>query len=137
MASVTLNNVSKSFGAVSVLSGINLTIEDGEFAVLVGPSGCGKPTLLRIIAGLEEESGGEVRIGGRRVNNVAPRDRGIAMVFQSYALYPHMDVSSNMGFGLMLRKEAPAEIGRRIDQASGKLGLNSLLARLPKQLSGG
>ena len=137
MASVTLNNVSKSFGAVSVLSGINLTIEDGEFAVLVGPSGCGKSTLLRIIAGLEEESGGEIRIGGRRVNNVAPRDRDIAMVFQSYALYPHMNVSKNMGFGLMLRKEAPTEIGRRIDRAAGKLGLNSLLARLPKQLSGG
>ncbi len=137
MASVTLDNVNKVFGAVKVLSGIDLTIEDGEFIVLVGPSGCGKSTLLRIIAGLEEESGGEIRIAGRLVNNVAPRDRDIAMVFQSYALYPHMNVSSNMGFGLMLRKEAPDRISRRIDEAAGKLGLNSLLARLPKQLSGG
>ncbi len=137
MASVTLSNVSKVFGAVNVLSGIDLVIEDGEFVVLVGPSGCGKSTLLRIIAGLEEASGGDIRIGGRLVNDVAPRDRDIAMVFQSYALYPHMDVAKNMGFGLMLRKEAPETIGRRIDEASGKLGLGSLLARLPKQLSGG
>ena len=137
MASVTLSNVSKVFGAVNVLSGIDLTIEDGEFVVLVGPSGCGKSTLLRTIAGLEEVSGGEIRIGGRLVNDVAPRDRDIAMVFQSYALYPHMDVAKNMGFGLMLRKEAPEMIGRRIDEASGKLGLGALLARLPKQLSGG
>ena len=137
MASVTLRNVSKVFGSVNVLSGIDLKIEDGEFIVLVGPSGCGKSTLLRIVAGLEEESGGDIRIGDRSVNGVAPRDRDIAMVFQSYALYPHMDVAKNMGFGLMLRKEAPEKIAGRIDAASAKLGLGSLLARLPKQLSGG
>jgi multiple sugar transport system ATP-binding protein len=137
MASVTLRNVSKVFGAVKVLSGIDLTIEDGEFVVLVGPSGCGKSTLLRSIAGLEEVSGGEIRIGDRLVNDVAPRDRDIAMVFQSYALYPHMDVARNMSFGLLLRKEAPEKIARRVGEASGTLGLGALLARLPKQLSGG
>ena len=137
MASVTLRNVSKVFGPVNVLSGIDLTIEDGEFLVLVGPSGCGKSTLLRTIAGLEEATGGEIRIGDRMVNDVAPRDRDIAMVFQSYALYPHMDVAKNMGFSLALRKEKPEKIGKRINEVSGKLGLGTLLARLPKQLSGG
>jgi multiple sugar transport system ATP-binding protein len=137
MASVTLHNVSKVFGAVKVLSGIDLAIEDGEFLVLVGPSGCGKSTLLRAIAGLEEVSGGEIRIGGRLVNDVAPRDRDIAMVFQSYALYPHMNVFTNMSFGLMLRKETPEKIAKRVGAASGTLGLDALLARLPKQLSGG
>ena len=137
MASVTLRNVSKVFGPVNVLSGIDLTIEDGEFVVLVGPSGCGKSTLLRTIAGLEEATGGEILIGDRKVNDVAPRDRDIAMVFQSYALYPHMDVAKNMGFSLALRKEKPEAIGRRINDVSGKLGLGALLARLPKQLSGG
>ncbi len=137
MASVTLHNVSKEFGAVKVLSGIDLTIEDGEFVVLVGPSGCGKSTLLRSIAGLEEISGGEIRIGDRLVNDVAPRDRDIAMVFQSYALYPHMDVEKNMSFGLMLRKEPADKITKRVNEASGMLGLGALLARLPKQLSGG
>jgi multiple sugar transport system ATP-binding protein len=137
MASVTLRNVSKVFGPVNVLSGIDLTIEDGEFVVLVGPSGCGKSTLLRTIAGLEEATGGEILIGDRQVNDVAPRDRDIAMVFQSYALYPHMDVAKNMGFSLALRKEKPEAIGKRINDVSGKLGLGALLARLPKQLSGG
>jgi multiple sugar transport system ATP-binding protein len=137
MASVTLRNVSKVFGPVNVLSGIDLTIEDGEFVVLVGPSGCGKSTLLRTIAGLEEATGGEILIGDRKVNDVAPRDRDIAMVFQSYALYPHMDVAKNMGFSLALRKEKPEAIGKRINEVSGKLGLGALLARLPKQLSGG
>ena len=137
MASVTLRNVSKAFGTVNVLSGIDLAIEDGEFVVLVGPSGCGKSTLLRTIAGLEEVSGGDILIGDRKVNNTAPKDRDIAMVFQSYALYPHMDVAKNMGFSLLLRKEKPETIGRRINEASGKLGLGALLARLPKQLSGG
>ena len=137
MASVTLRNVSKVFGTVNVLSGIDLAIEDGEFVVLVGPSGCGKSTLLRTIAGLEEVSGGDILIGDRLVNNTAPKDRDIAMVFQSYALYPHMDVAKNMGFSLLLRKEKPEAIGKRIDEASGKLGLGALLARLPKQLSGG
>src|SRR5690348_12510206 len=102
MASVTLRGVSKVFGTVSVLSSVDLDIADGEFIVLVGPSGCGKSTLLRIIAGLEEATGGEILIGDRSVTDVAPRDRDIAMVFQSYALYPHMDVAKNMGFGLML-----------------------------------
>ena len=137
MSSVTLTNVSKTFGAVKVLSDINLTIADGEFMVLVGPSGCGKSTLLRAIAGLEEVTGGEIRIGERRVNDVAPRDRDIAMVFQSYALYPHMNVTKNMSFGLVLRKEDPSKIKSRVDVASGKLGLGALLTRLPKQLSGG
>ncbi len=137
MTSVTLNNVSKAFGSVKVLSGISLEIQDGEFVVLVGPSGCGKSTLLRTIAGLEEASGGDILIGERRVNDLAPRDRDIAMVFQSYALYPHMDVAKNMGFSLMLRNEKPEAIGKRIGEASDKLGLGALLARLPKQLSGG
>jgi multiple sugar transport system ATP-binding protein len=138
MASVTLDNVSKSFaGNIRVLSGINLEIEDGEFVVLVGPSGCGKSTLLRSIAGLEEVTGGEIRIGARVVNDVAPRDRDIAMVFQSYALYPHMDVTKNMSFGLMLRNESEQTISSRVSEASGKLGLGTLLQRLPKHLSGG
>ncbi len=137
MASVTLRNVSKSFGSVHVLSGINLEIADGEFVVLVGPSGCGKSTLLRSIAGLEEVSAGDIMIGVRRVNDVAPRDRDIAMVFQSYALYPHMNVEDNMSFSLKLRKESVSKIGTRVNQASGTLGLGALLERLPKQLSGG
>jgi multiple sugar transport system ATP-binding protein len=137
MTSVTLNNVSKDFGPVKVLAGISLEIQDGEFVVLVGPSGCGKSTLLRTIAGLEEVSGGDIFIGERRVNDLAPRDRDIAMVFQSYALYPHMDVAENMSFSLMLRKENPGAISKRIGEASDKLGLGALLARLPKQLSGG
>jgi multiple sugar transport system ATP-binding protein len=138
MASVTLANVSKSFaGNIRVLSGIDLKISDGEFIVLVGPSGCGKSTLLRAIAGLEEVSGGDIRIGDWLVNDVAPRDRDIAMVFQSYALYPHMDVTKNMSFGLMLRKENEQTISSRVNEASEKLGLGSLLARLPKHLSGG
>jgi multiple sugar transport system ATP-binding protein len=138
MASVTLTNISKTFaGGIRVLTGIDLTIEDGEFVVLVGPSGCGKSTLLRSIAGLEEVTGGEIRIGARLVNDVAPRDRDIAMVFQSYALYPHMDVTKNMSFGLMLRKENEQTIQSRVSEASSKLGLGALLERLPKHLSGG
>ncbi len=138
MASVTLSNVSKTFaGGIRVLTGIDLQIEDGEFAVLVGPSGCGKSTLLRAIAGLEDVTGGEIRIGDRVVNDVAPRDRDIAMVFQSYALYPHMDVTKNMSFGLMLRKESEQTIASRVNDASSKLGLGALLERLPKHLSGG
>ncbi len=137
MASVTLNNISKDFGAVKVLSGINLEIADGEFVVLVGPSGCGKSTLLRSIAGLEEVTGGDIIIGDRRVNDVVPRDRDIAMVFQSYALYPHMNVESNMSFSLKLRKESEDKIGTRVQSASSTLGLGTLLRRLPKQLSGG
>ncbi len=137
MASVTLEKVQKDYGLVRVLNAVDLEIADGEFVVLVGPSGCGKSTLLRMIAGLEEVSDGEIRIGEKLVNDVAPKDRDIAMVFQSYALYPHMDVSKNMGFSLMLRKAEKSAIDSRVDGAAKRLGLDSLLARLPRQLSGG
>ncbi len=126
MASVTITNVQKSYGAMNVLSAVNLEIPDGEFVVLVGPSGCGKSTLLRMIAGLEEISAGEIRIGDRVVNDVAPKDRDIAMVFQSYALYPHMDVASNMGFSLMLRKAAKELVLDRVSSAAKRLGLDVL-----------
>ncbi|MFI0849378.1 ABC transporter ATP-binding protein [Mesorhizobium sp. IMUNJ 23232] len=137
MASVTLEKVQKSYGSVHVLHEVDLEIADGEFVVLVGPSGCGKSTLLRMIAGLEEVSGGEIRIGERLVNDVAPKDRDIAMVFQSYALYPHMDVSSNMGFSLILKKADKSAIESRVGAAAKRLGLNGFLSRLPRQLSGG
>ncbi|MBZ9677145.1 ABC transporter ATP-binding protein [Mesorhizobium sp. ES1-1] len=137
MASVTLEKVRKDYGAVRVLHAVDLEIADGEFVVLVGPSGCGKSTLLRMIAGLEEVSAGEIRIGERLVNDVAPKDRDIAMVFQSYALYPHMDVSKNMGFSLLLRKAEKTTIGARVDGAAKRLGLDTFLQRLPRQLSGG
>jgi multiple sugar transport system ATP-binding protein len=137
MASVTLEKVRKDYGAVRVLHAVDLEIADGEFVVLVGPSGCGKSTLLRMIAGLEEASGGEIRIGERLVNDVAPKDRDIAMVFQSYALYPHMDVSKNMGFSLLLKKAEKTTIDARVDGAAKRLGLNTFLQRLPRQLSGG
>ncbi|WP_137930995.1 ABC transporter ATP-binding protein [Mesorhizobium comanense] len=137
MASVTLEKVRKDYGAVRVLHAVNLEIADGEFVVLVGPSGCGKSTLLRMIAGLEEASGGEIHIGERLVNDVAPKDRDIAMVFQSYALYPHMDVAQNMGFSLMLRKAEKPAIDARVDGAARRLGLDAYLQRLPRQLSGG
>ncbi|RUY11547.1 sn-glycerol-3-phosphate ABC transporter ATP-binding protein UgpC, partial [Mesorhizobium sp. M7A.F.Ca.US.005.03.2.1] len=137
MASVTLEKVRKDYGAVRVLHAVDLEIADGEFVVLVGPSGCGKSTLLRMIAGLEEASGGEIRIGERLVNDVAPKDRDIAMVFQSYALYPHMDVSKNMGFSLLLKKAEKATIDSRVDGAAKRLGLDTFLQRLPRQLSGG
>ena len=137
MASVTLERVQKNYGLVRVLNAVDLEIADGEFVVLVGPSGCGKSTLLRMIAGLEEVSDGEIRIGEKLVNDVAPKDRDIAMVFQSYALYPHMDVGKNMGFSLMLRKAEKASIDSRVGGAATRLGLSSLLGRLPRQLSGG
>jgi multiple sugar transport system ATP-binding protein len=137
MASVSLRNVHKKFGPITVLESIDLDIADGEFVVLVGPSGCGKSTLLRSIAGLEAINGGEIQIGDRPVTHMAPKDRDIAMVFQSYALYPHMDVRRNMAFSLNLRKSPAALIGERVAEASGKLGLDKLLDRLPKQLSGG
>src|SRR5262245_8209955 len=137
MASVTLREVHKKFGPITVLKSIDLDIADGEFVVLVGPSGCGKSTLLRSIAGLETINGGEIKIGDRAVNHVAPKDRDIAMVFQSYALYPHMDVRRNMAFSLSLRKSPAAIIAERVGAASRKLGLGNLLERLPKQLSGG
>ncbi|HET8729088.1 MAG TPA: sn-glycerol-3-phosphate ABC transporter ATP-binding protein UgpC, partial [Alphaproteobacteria bacterium] len=137
MASVTIDRVHKSYGSIEVLKGVDLDIEDGEFVVLVGPSGCGKSTLLRMIAGLEEITGGAIAIGDRVVNDVAPKDRDIAMVFQSYALYPHMTVASNMGFSLELRRRARDFIGEQVGRAAGILGLDGLLSRLPRELSGG
>jgi len=137
MAAVTLSGVHKSFGSTPVVHGVDIEIADGEFCVLVGPSGCGKSTLLRMIAGLEEISGGEIRIGDRVVNNVAPKERDIAMVFQNYALYPHMTVQDNMGFSLKLAGESPSAIKARVDEAASILGLGDYLARFPRQLSGG
>ena len=120
MASVTLSNIQKSYGATAVIHGVDFEIEDGEFVVLVGPSGCGKSTLLRMIAGLEGISGGDLSIGGRVVNSVPPKDRDIAMVFQNYALYPHMSVYDNMAYGLRNRKTPKAEIDRLLQ--SGEIG---------------
>ena len=138
MAEVTLSEVYKLYaGGVPAVKGINLDIRDGEFLVLVGPSGCGKSTTLRMVAGLEEISGGTIRIGSRVVNDVPPKDRDIAMVFQNYALYPHMTVYDNMGFGLKLRKAPAAEIDRRVRAASAVLGLDPYLERRPSYLSGG
>jgi len=137
MASVTFRNVFKRFGDVSVIKDFNLEIEDKEFVVFVGPSGCGKSTNLRMLAGLEEISEGEILIGDRVVNDVPPKDRDIAMVFQSYALYPHMSVYDNMAFGLKLRKTPKEEIDRRVKEAADILGLSNLLDRKPKALSGG
>ncbi|MEO8203039.1 MAG: ATP-binding cassette domain-containing protein, partial [Betaproteobacteria bacterium] len=137
MAAVALSQVHKSFGSTQVVHGVDIDIADGEFCVLVGPSGCGKSTLLRMIAGLEEISGGEVRIGERVVNNVAPKERDIAMVFQNYALYPHMTVRDNMAFSLKLAGESAATIKARVDEAASILGLMEYLARYPRQLSGG
>lgn len=137
MATVSIQDIHKSYGAISVLKGVDLDIADGEFVVLVGPSGCGKSTLLRMIAGLEDITAGDIRIGDRVVNDVAPKDRDIAMVFQSYALYPHMSVRSNMGFSLELRRRARDLIAREVGRAADILGLDDLLARLPKELSGG
>lgn len=138
MAEVTLTDVWKRYdGGVEAVKAVSLGIEDGEFVVLVGPSGCGKSTTLRMIAGLEEISAGELKIGGRVVNDVAPRDRDIAMVFQSYALYPHMTVRENMAFGLKLRRFARDEIDARVEDAAKMLGLEEFLDRKPKALSGG
>ena len=137
MASVTVNKVDKFYGSVQVLHGVSVDIADGEFVVLVGPSGCGKSTLLRMIAGLEEINKGEISIGGRVVNDVAPKDRDIAMVFQNYALYPHMTVKENMAFSLKLAKAPKNVIDERVGRAAGILGLGQLLDRYPRQLSGG
>jgi multiple sugar transport system ATP-binding protein len=137
MAAVTLWAVRKSFGSTEVVHGVDVSIEDGEFCVLVGPSGCGKSTLLRMIAGLEEISGGEIRIGERVVNNVAPKERDIAMVFQNYALYPHMTVYDNMAFSLKLAGLPDAEVKQRAHEAAQILGLMEYLERYPRQLSGG
>ena len=137
MASVHIRNVHKHFGGTHVIRGVSVEIADGEFAVLVGPSGCGKSTLLRMIAGLEEISGGEIAIGGKVVNDVLPKERDIAMVFQNYALYPHMKVRDNMAFSLLLAKRPRSEIDERVNKAAGILGLADLLDRYPRQLSGG
>ena len=137
MAKVVLSNLTKKFDEVVAVNNMNTTIKDREFVVLVGPSGCGKTTTLRIIAGLEEATEGEVYIDDRLVNNVPPKDRDIAMVFQNYALYPHMDVYNNMAFGLKLRKTPKAEIDKRVKNAAKILKIEELLKRRPKQLSGG
>ena len=137
MAAVDVRRVEKFFGSVQVLHGVSIDIQDGEFVVLVGPSGCGKSTLLRMIAGLEEINSGEIAIGGRVVNTVPPKDRDIAMVFQNYALYPHMTVQQNMAFSLKLAKAPKAVIEERVNKAADILGLRDYLARYPRQLSGG
>jgi multiple sugar transport system ATP-binding protein len=137
MASVHIRNVHKHFGGTHVIRGVDIDIADGEFAVLVGPSGCGKSTLLRMVAGLEEISGGEIAIGGKVVNDTPPKERDIAMVFQNYALYPHMKVRDNMAFSLMLAKRPRSEIDERVNRAATILGLGDLLERYPRQLSGG
>lgn len=137
MAKVRLANGSKSFGYVEVLRDIDLEIEDGSFVVFVGPSGCGKSTLLRVIAGLEDLTSGKIEIGGRVVNDVAPADRGIAMVFQSYALYPHMSVRENLAFGLKLQRLPRGEIDALVQSAAATLDIGHLLDRKPRQLSGG
>ena len=137
MAPVTLHHVKKNYGDAPVIHGVDIDIADGEFVVLVGPSGCGKSTLLRMIAGLETISDGEVSIGSRVVNDLDPKDRDIAMVFQNYALYPHMTVETNMGFSLEHRGASKAEIAERVNWAADILGLVPLLKRFPRQLSGG
>ncbi len=137
MARVAFENVSKRFGSVSVIEGFDLEVRDREFMVLVGPSGCGKSTALRMIAGLEDVSSGTIRIGERVVNDLAPKERDIAMVFQSYALYPHMSVRENLAFGLKIRKASRAEIERLVGDAAAILDIAHLLDRKPKQLSGG
>jgi multiple sugar transport system ATP-binding protein len=137
MASVAIRDVRKAFGAMHVIHGVDISIDDGQFVVLVGPSGCGKSTLLRMIAGLENITGGEIRIGERVVNNVPPKERDVAMVFQNYALYPHMTVADNMSFSLRLRGAPAAEIDARVNRAAAILGLGDLLGRFPRQLSGG
>ena len=137
MASVSFRDIRKSYGKVEVLHGLGFDIADGEFVVLVGPSGCGKSTLLRMLAGLEEISGGEILIDGRVVNDLESKDRDIAMVFQSYALYPHMTVRENMGFSLRLRKADASVIDKRVADAARILNLDQLLHRYPRELSGG
>ena len=137
MASLSIENVRKQFGATPILHGVSIEIPDGAFVILVGPSGCGKSTLLRMIAGLEEITAGEIRIGSRVVNRVPPKERDIAMVFQSYALYPHMTVEQNMAFSLRLRSAPAAEMRTKVGRAADILGLQELLQRYPKELSGG
>ncbi|HTN48374.1 MAG TPA: sn-glycerol-3-phosphate import ATP-binding protein UgpC [Burkholderiaceae bacterium] len=137
MAKIEFNDVHKAYGGNKVVHGITLTVDDGEFVVLVGPSGCGKSTLLRMVAGLEEISSGTISIGGRVVNMLEPKDRDCAMVFQNYALYPHMSVYDNMAYGLKIRKLPKADIDRRVNEAAAILELDGLLGRKPRQLSGG
>jgi multiple sugar transport system ATP-binding protein len=137
MAAVGIRDVTKAFGALEIIHGVSVQIGDGEFVVLVGPSGCGKSTLLRMIAGLENITSGEIRIGERVVNAMPPKERDVAMVFQNYALYPHMTVADNMGFSLKLRGAPKAEIDARVRRAADILGLGPLLDRFPRQLSGG
>ena len=137
MASVTIQGVKKNFGDVPILHGVDIDIQDGSFTVLVGPSGCGKSTLLRMIAGLEQINGGEIRIGDKRVNDLPPKERDIAMVFQNYALYPHMTVRDNMAFSLALAKTDKATIDTKVQRAAEILALVPLLDRYPRQLSGG
>jgi sn-glycerol 3-phosphate transport system ATP-binding protein len=137
MADLELTHVKKRFGKTEVVRDVSLAVENGEFIVLVGPSGCGKSTLLRMVAGLEEVSDGQIRIGERVVNDLEPKDRDIAMVFQNYALYPHMSVFDNMAYGLKIRRLSSEEIRRKVDQAARILELGPLLARTPRELSGG
>ncbi|WP_298610062.1 ABC transporter ATP-binding protein [uncultured Thiothrix sp.] len=137
MARIELKNVRKSYGAIDVIKGVNLDIRSGEFMVFVGPSGCGKSTLLRLISGLEDITSGDMLFDGERVNHLAPSKRGIAMVFQSYALYPHMNVYDNMAFGMKLANTTPDDIRVRVEKAARMLQIAHLLDRLPKQLSGG
>jgi multiple sugar transport system ATP-binding protein len=137
MASVEISNVRKSFGSSEVVHGVSIRVDDGEFVILVGPSGCGKSTLLRMVAGLESVTSGELRIDGRVVNDVPPKERDIAMVFQNYALYPQMTVAKNMSFSLELAKRPKGEIVEKVNKAADILGLKPLLERYPRQLSGG
>ena len=137
MASVKIKNVSKSYGSVETIHGVSVEVPDGAFVVLVGPSGCGKSTLLRMIAGLEDITSGEILIGDRVINDIEPKHRDIAMVFQNYALYPHMTIAQNMGFSLRLAGKPKAEIDERVKDAARILGLSEYLERFPKQLSGG
>jgi len=137
MSVIELTDLVKTYGETEVIHGVNLTVEDGEFCVFVGPSGCGKSTLLRMIAGLEETTKGQICIGARDVTHVDPVDRGVAMVFQTYALYPHMTVAENMGFGLKMNRVPKAEINAKVTEASRILQLDDYLQRKPKALSGG
>jgi len=141
MAAITLHHIVKRYGsgkaATQVIHGVSASVRDGEFVVIVGPSGCGKSTLLRMVAGLEEVSAGEIRIGERVVNHLEPAERDIAMVFQNYALYPHMSVFENMAYGLKIAKVPPAEIAARVDKAAKILEIGPFLQRKPRELSGG